>query len=136
MISDMKVLLISQWPNVKNGEYELIEKIKQTGFTVKVVDYFGFDVESGQCLNTASLPLDYDFAISFHYDTPKLLNLPTFLWVANPLEFMHLRGDYRSVLLHHLRAYDEYLYNGSDLLKRHIKEVDRKSTRRYSRHEA
>ena len=123
MIYDMKVLLISQWPNVKNGEYELIEKIKQTGFTIKVVDYFGFDVESGQCLNTASLPLDYDFAISFHYDTPKLLNLPTFLWVANPLEFMHLRGDYRSVLLHHLRAYDEYLYNGSDLLKRHIKKV-------------
>lgn len=118
-----RILLISQWPNVKNGEYELIEKIKQTGYTIKVVDYFGFDVESELCLNTASLHHDYDFAISFHYDTPKFLNLPTFLWVANPLEFMHLRGDYRSVLLHHLRAYDEYLYNGSDLLKRHIKNV-------------
>ena len=118
-----RILLISQWPNVKNGEYELIEKIKQTGYTIKVVDYFGFDVESGLCLNTEALPHEYDFAISFHYDTPKFLNLPTFLWVANPLEFMHLRGDYRSVLLHHLRAYDEYLYNGSALLKRHIKSV-------------
>lgn len=118
-----RILLISQWPNVRNGEYELIEKIKQTGYTIKVVDYFGFDVKSGQCLNTATLSLDYDFAISFHYDTPKFLNLPTFLWVANPLEFMHLREDYRSVLLHHLRAYDEYLYNGSNLLKRHIKNV-------------
>jgi hypothetical protein len=118
-----RILLISQWPNVKNGEYELIEKIKQTGYTIKVVDFFGFDVESELCLNTATLYHDYDFAISFHYDTPKFLNLPTFLWVANPLEFMHLRGDYRSVLLHHLRAYDEYLYNGSDLLKRHIKKV-------------
>ena len=118
-----RILLISQWPNVKNGEYELIEKIKHTGYTIKVVDYFGFDVESGLCLNSAMLPRDFDFAISFHYDTPKFLNLPTFLWVANPLEFMHLRGDYRSVLLHHLRAYDEYLYNGSDLLKKHIKNV-------------
>lgn len=118
-----RIILISQWPNVKNGEYELIEKIKQTGYTIKVVDYFGFDVESGLCLNTATLRHDYDFAISLHYDTPKLLNLPTFLWVANPLEFMHLRGDYRSVLLHHLRAYDEYLYNGSNLLKINIKNV-------------
>lgn len=118
-----RVLLISQWPNVKNGEYELIEKIKQTGYRVAVVDYFGFDVESGECLNRATLPLEFDFAISFHYDTPKFLNIPTFLWVANPLEFMHLRGDYRSVLLHHLRAYDDYLYNGSDTLSAHIRNV-------------
>ncbi len=117
------ILLISQWPNVKNGEYELIEKIKQTGCTIRVVDFFGFDVESGLCLNTATLHHDYDFAISLHYDTPKFLNLPTFLWVANPLEFMHLRGDYRTLLLHQLRAYDEYLYNGSKLLERHIKNV-------------
>lgn len=118
-----RVLLISQWPNVKNGEYELIEKIKQTDYKIKVVDYFGFDVATGECLNTSSLIDDYDFAISFHYDTPKFLNIPTYLWVANPLEFMHLRGDYRNVLLHHLRAYDDYLYNGSDLLKAHIKKV-------------
>lgn len=118
-----RILLISQWPNVKNGEYELIEKIKQTGYKIKVVDYFGFDVEAGKCLNNASLIDDYDFAISFHYDTPKFINIPTYLWVANPLEFMHLRGDYRNVLLHHLRSYDDYLYNGSDTLKAHIKKV-------------
>ncbi len=122
-LASPRIVLISQWPNVKNGEYELIEKIKQTGYRIKVVDYFGFDVENGICLNTATLPQEYDFAVSLHYDTPKFLNIPTFLWVANPLEFMHLRGDYRSILLHHLRAYDEYLYNGSNLLKRHIKTV-------------
>ena len=118
-----RILLISQWPNVKNGEYELIEKIKQTDYKITVVDYFGFDVANGECLNSASLIDDYDFAISFHYDTPKFLNIPTYLWVANPLEFMHLRGDYRNVLMHHLRAYDDYLYNGSDTLKAHIKKV-------------
>ncbi len=118
-----RILLISQWPKVKNGEYELIEKIKQTGFKIAVVDYFGFDVDTGECLNRATLAQDFDFAVSFHYDTPKFLNLPTFLWVANPLEFMHLRGDYRTVLLHHLRAYDDYLFNGSDTLKSQIQNV-------------
>jgi hypothetical protein len=118
-----RILLISQWPKVKNGEYELIEKIKQTGYQIAVVDYFGFDVDTGECLNGATLARDFDFAISFHYDTPKFLNIPTFLWVANPLEFMHLRGDYRTVLLHHLRACDDYMYNGSDTLRNHIRNV-------------
>lgn len=118
-----RILLISQWPNVKNGEFELIEKIKQTGYKIKVVDYFGFDVDTGKCLNHADTASDYDFAISFHYDTPKFINIPTYLWVANPLEFMHLRGDYRNVLIHHLRSYDDYLYNGSDTLKTHIKNI-------------
>lgn len=118
-----RIVLISQWPKVKNAEYELIEKIRQTGFKIAVVDYFGFDVETDKCINDATFADEYDFAISFHYDTPKFLNIPTFLWVANPLEYMHLRGDYRSVLIHHLRSYDSYLFNGSDLLKNHIKRV-------------
>lgn len=118
-----RLILISQWPNIKNAEYELIERIRQTGFKITVVDYLGFDVATGRCINDATLSEEYDFAISFHYDTPKFLNLRTFLWVANPLEFMHLRGDYRSVLIYHLRSYDDYLYNGSGLLKEHIKLV-------------
>lgn len=118
-----RVLLISQWPKIKNAEYELIEKIRQTGFKITVVDYLGFDVATGECINNAFLPEQYDFAISFHYDTPKFLNLHTFLWVANPLEFMHFQSNYRTALIHHLRAYDEYLYNGSEVLKGHIKRV-------------
>lgn len=122
-VHNPRVVLISQWPNVKNAEYELIEKIRQTGFKISVVDYLGFDVESGQCINNENLGENYDFAISFHYDTPKFLNIPTFLWVANPLEYMHLRGDYRHFLLNQLRAYDDYLYNGSNILQEHIKRV-------------
>jgi hypothetical protein len=119
----LKILLISQWPNIKNGEYELIEKIKRTHHEVTVVDYLGFDVQNGACLNDERVSEEYDFAVSFHYDTPKLLNIRTFLWIANPLEFMHLRGDYYPVLLNHLRAYDDYLFNGSDTLKQHIKNI-------------
>ena len=66
-----RIVLISQWPKVKNAEYELIEKIRQTGFKIAVVDYFGFDVETDKCINDATFADEYDFAISFHYDTPK-----------------------------------------------------------------
>lgn len=118
-----RIVLLSQWPNAKNGEYELIEKLRQTGYKIAVVDFLGFDVDTGKCINEAALSDEYDFAISFHYFTPKFLTIPTFLWVANPLEFMHLLPDYRDVIIHHLRSYDDYLYNGSDLLKEHIKQV-------------
>lgn len=118
-----RIILISQWPNVKNGEYELIEKIKRTGFKVAVVDFLGFDVETGECINTPSLTDEFDFAISFHYDTPKFLNILTFLWVANPLEFMHLRHDYMPFIFNNLRAYDGYLFNGSETLEKHIKSL-------------
>ena len=114
------ILIISQWPDVKNGEYELIEKIKQIDYKITVVDYLGFNVETGECINQAGLYHEFDFAIALHYDTPKFIDIPTFLWLANPLEFMHLRHDYKSTLVHNLRAYDDYLYNGSDKLKTHI----------------
>jgi hypothetical protein len=118
-----RVLVISQWPKIKNAEYELIEKMRKTGYPITVVDFLGFDVATGKCINDAHLPDMYDFAISFHYDTPKFLNLRTFLWVANPLEFMHFQSNYRINLIQHLRAYDGYLFNGSALLKEHIRQV-------------
>jgi hypothetical protein len=118
-----RILLISQWPDAKNGEYELIERIKRTGFKVAVVDYLGVDVSTGANLNRATLAEDYDFAISFHYETPCLLNIPTYFWVANPLEFMYMRHDYSTTVLHDLRAYHDYLYNGSEFLKSHIARV-------------
>ena len=80
--------MIAQWPSIKNAEYELIERVRHTGFKVTVVDYLGFDVQSGRCINDATLPDEYDFAVSLHYETPKFLNIPTFHWVANPLEFI------------------------------------------------
>ncbi|MDR6673332.1 glycosyltransferase [Xanthomonas sp. 1678] len=118
-----RVLVISQWPKIKNAEYELIEKMRKTGYPITVVDFLGFDVATGKCINDVHLPDKYDFAISFHYDTPKFLNLRTFLWVANPLEFMHFQSNYRINLIQHLRAYDGYLFNGSALLKEHIRQV-------------
>ncbi len=116
-----RVIFISQWPKIKNAEYELIERTRQTGFKIAVTDLLGFEVETGECLNTANLGADYDFAISLHYETPKFLNLPTFLWVANPLEFMHAQSTYRTHIFHNIRSYDDYLYNGSGFLKNQIK---------------
>ncbi|WP_299961964.1 glycosyltransferase [uncultured Roseobacter sp.] len=117
------ILLISQWPHVKNGEYELIEKIKKTDMNVRVVDYFGRCVDTGENLNTPLARQRFDYAISFHYDTPILLNVPTFLWVANPVEFMHLRPDYRSKILGNITAPFGYMLNGSDYIADHMSRV-------------
>jgi|KBSMisStandDraft_5_1062788.scaffolds.fasta_scaffold32517_3 hypothetical protein len=118
-----RVLMIAQWPSIKNAEYELIERVRRTGFKVGVVDFLGFDVDRGGCVNGADLAGEYDFAISLHYETPKFLNLPTYHWVANPLEFILAVGNYRTHVIHHLRSYDDYLYNGSQVLKEHMKAV-------------
>ncbi|MCK9387272.1 MAG: hypothetical protein M0Q22_02610 [Sulfuritalea sp.] len=118
-----RLLLISQWPKVRNAEFELIEKIRNTGFEIAVVDFLGREVGTGRNLNTADLRDRYDFALSFHYDTPKFIDITTFLWVANPLSYMHLREDYRRSIFNNLRAYDDYLYNGAPLLKEHIGQV-------------
>ena len=106
------ILLISQWPNVKNGEYELIEKIRRTNYNITVVDRNGGLID-GASKGTRVNERDYLLAISFHFDTPPLLNIPTFYWVANPLAFMHLRHDYRDAIIPLIRAYDGYLFNGS-----------------------
>ena len=116
-------LLISQWPDLKNAEYEMIERIRQTDYDITVVDYLGFDVDSGRCLNTATLHRDFDFALSLHYDTPKLLNIRTFYWISNPVPFMHLRHEYLSHIFHNKRAFDGYILNCSDYLTAHIRNL-------------
>ena len=123
MLNELKIIVISQWPNVQNGEYELIERIKSTASRVVVVDFLGFDVKTKRNLNTSSLNKEFDFAIALHYDTPKLLNITTYLWIANPLEFMYLRHDYSTHIVNRILSYDDYLYNGSEYLKKHVKNL-------------
>ena len=74
-----RLLLISQWPKVRNAEFELIEKIRKTGFDIAVVYFIGRDVATGNNLKDATLRDRYDFALSFHNDKPKCIDLPTFL---------------------------------------------------------
>jgi hypothetical protein len=123
MRNEPKIILISQWPHVKNGEYELIKRIKRVASKIAVVNFLGFDVNTKRNLNTPSVNKEFDFAIALHYDTPKLLNITTYLWIANPLEFMYLRDDYATYIVNRILSYDDYLYNGSEYLKGHIKNL-------------
>lgn len=122
MSKKIKIILISRWPNIKNAEYELIEKIKKVSsksFEITITDYLGYEFKSKKIINNNKLYKNYDFAISFHYDTPKALNIPTYLFVANPLAFMHSREDYFTRIIPRIISYDGYLYNGSKKLKSH-----------------
>lgn len=118
----LKIILISQWPGVKNAEYELINKIQQSDIETVVLDNMGFDVSTGEYKNNSSLVQEFDFAISFHYDTPCWLNIPTVHWLANPREFMLLRHDYAQIR-NRLKSYRYFVDNGSEDLVEHLRHI-------------
>lgn len=90
-ISQKAIGLISQWPEIKNAEFELLEKLRRTrGFNFKLIDYLGYDVETQERLDHNSL----EFAIAFHFDTPSYVDCFTYCAVINPIEYMLLRRDY------------------------------------------
>lgn len=118
-----KIIIISQWPDTKNAEYELIEKIKRSQYEICVCDIYGNCLETKDNINTPDMNEKYAFAISLHYSTPKILNIKTYLWIANPLTFMHMDGSYARTILPKLRSYDGYLFNGSDFITNHINRI-------------
>ena len=118
-----KIILISQWPKIKNAEYQLIENIKRSDVDIRVVDYLGFDVETGENINDPNLSENYDFALALHFDTPNVLNICCYLWVSNPLEYLFLKHDYFSLTLHNYRSFEGYFFNEAWPLKRHVKNL-------------
>ena len=83
----LRVGLISQWPTIKNAEYELLEKMRRTdGYEFRLIDYLGYDLETEQKLGTH----DLDFAIALHHDTPKYVNCFTYCAIINPIEYIFL----------------------------------------------
>lgn len=121
--SKKKVLVISQWPKIKNAEYQLIECIKEVSLDIKVVDSFGVDVSTGKNINNDNLHEEFEFAIALHFDTPKLLNIKTYYWVSNPIEYLYLKPEYGYITVDNIRSFDDYLFNGSDVLKRQVENL-------------
>src|SRR4051794_35270853 len=100
-----RVGIISQWPHIKNAEYELIEKLRRTdGYEFRVIDYLGNDVETNERLDCTLL----DFAIALHYDTPKYIDCPTYLAIINPIEFLTMRKDYAAQPATNYLSHDHY----------------------------
>jgi hypothetical protein len=105
-IRNTRIGLISQWPSIKNAEYELIEKMKRTdGYDFRVVDYLGYDVETGEQLDSKSL----DFAI----------DCPTYLAIINPVEYLLMRPDYAYGPAVNYLSHDFYAMAESATLVRH-----------------
>lgn len=121
--SKERILVISQWPKIKNAEYQLIEAMKEVSLVVTVVDPFGVDISTGEDLNSGNLYDQFKFAIALHFDTPKLLNIKTYYWVANPLEYLYLKPEYGHVTIDNIRSFDDYLFNGSTILKQQVKNL-------------
>jgi len=83
------------WPNLKNAEYEVIKRFCRAaegiGARVIVTDNDGYPVwaSDGAPVDT-SRPLgrgDADFMISLHFESPRLIDLPSYYAVWQPVSF-------------------------------------------------
>src|SRR5258706_13925959 len=106
-----RIAVISQWPGIKNAEFELIEKIKRTqGFETTVIDYLGADIETGRRADLSG----FAFVLSLHYETPKYVDCISIVTIINPVEFVMLGDDYPVAALARYRMQDGYAVPPSD----------------------
>lgn len=102
--------VVSNWPKLKNAEYEVIERLKisskKIGYVCCVID------TQGTFLNSSDIEIkDLNFIISLHYDAPKSFQCNTFIALWNPMDFYYKFGLERTI--NNLLSYDGYLL-GSD----------------------
>lgn len=83
------------WPNIKNAEYEVIQRFCRAGETIGarfiVTDNDGYPVWSsdGRPVD-GSRPVssaEADFMISLHFETPRLRDLPSYYAIWQPVKF-------------------------------------------------
>jgi hypothetical protein len=85
------------WPDLKNAEYEVLQRIlgaaRNIGSDVAIVDNSGKVVWSSAGLNLktgSTLPADsVDFAISLHFESPRILDIYTYYALWQPIKFYH-----------------------------------------------
>ena len=92
------------WPNVKNAEYEVLQRIARAatniGATMIVTDNDGYPLWSNTSLPLDKLkPLDsssIDFMISLHFESPRLIDVYSYYALWQPLEFYDVFGYERT----------------------------------------
>jgi hypothetical protein len=91
------------WPDIKNAEYEIIQRIvraaENIGVRVWVVDNDGYPVDETDS-GKSSRRIDRDdceFALSLHFESPRLLDLFSYTALWNPLDFYAAFGYHRSI---------------------------------------
>ncbi len=95
-----RVGVVLTWPEIKNAEYEVIQRIIQSGQNIGVdviiIDNDGYPLwtKSGIVERNASRVEadDVDFIISLHFESPRLYDVFSYSALWNPLEFFFMFG--------------------------------------------
>lgn len=129
--------VVLTWPDTKNAEYEVIQRIvsagQNIGCDVYVVDNDGYPLWS-----TIDEPLrsneritqdECDFVISLHFESPRLYDIFSYVALWNPPEFYHLFGyqktserlvSHNDVLSCHSDMADDHALNLFRGFERHL----------------
>ncbi|WP_342110949.1 hypothetical protein [Methylobacterium sp. SI9] len=98
MAASGRIALIHTWPNLKNAEYEVVQRIKiasrNCGINLDIIDSQGRIIESDDStlISRSVTRTSHLFAISLHFESPKIFDLYTYIALWNPLDYYHIFG--------------------------------------------
>jgi hypothetical protein len=92
--------VVLTWPETKNAEYEVIQRIvsagRNIGSDVYVIDNDGYPLwwsrEEPLRSKARITQDDCDFVISLHFESPRLYDIFSYVALWNPPEFYHMFG--------------------------------------------
>jgi hypothetical protein len=113
------------WPDLKNAEYEVLQRIlgaaRNISSDVAIVDNSGKIVWASPGMNLkagSALPVDsVDFAISLHFESPRILDVYTYYALWQPIKFYHDFNYQRS--LEKFSTHNDLLSCHSDIADAH-----------------
>ena len=117
--------ILHTWPDIKNAEYEVVQRIVSAGLNIGaevfVIDNDGYPLwASDRVISRASPRLtaaDCDYMISLHFESPKLIDIPSYTALWNPPKFYDVFGYQQSV--EKLASHDDVLSCGSTVADTH-----------------
>lgn len=122
----MKFAVVSAWPEVKNAEYECIERIKiaakNNNAECIVVDNEGYIIGHDDKRTDSILHgNEVEFVIALHFVSEKVYNCYTYGTMWNPPKFL-ADWDYASESIKYL-TYDDYLIYDSTQIVGHLQNL-------------
>ncbi|NBK97664.1 MAG: hypothetical protein EOM50_06530, partial [Erysipelotrichia bacterium] len=122
----MTFAVISAWPEIKNAEYEIIERIKisakNNNAECIVVDNEGYIIgENDQRVGTYLEGNEVEFVIALHFISEKLYNCYMYGAMWNPPKFL-VDWGYEQESNKYF-TYDDYLIYGSSKIDGHLKNL-------------
>lgn len=117
--------IIHTWPDLKNAEYEVLQRIllaaKNCGILVVVIDDNSTVLWSAPELNLVQgKPLHrgvVDYVISLHYQSARLVDEYSYITLWNPIEFYHIFGYQKSI--DNLSSHNDLISCASDIADAH-----------------